>query len=134
MLLDERLEVLIDPEFGLALAAGAGNVLSPEAQHGPTLLDRNRFIVGYVVHFPAKCVEGGHSFPLGFGKKDKGKGQIRGALARDSPAVLHRLLLCHLGGRLFRPDGRQPSCFSQRRIARQIIGMAPAFSAHFRWR
>src|ERR1039458_1368811 len=105
--------------FNLALrgfcATSAADIGAPGGQLLASLRDRAGLIVGYVIYFAAKRVEGGHAVALGFGQQYKRQRQIRRALSRDRPALLHGSGLVF--GRDFHADRRQPAGFGEGRVA-----------------
>ena len=78
----DGLQLPIDREAGRALFARLTEVLPPVGQPPATFLDRDRFLIGHVVHLAAKGIKCGHVVAFCFGQQHKGQSEIGGAFAR----------------------------------------------------
>ena len=96
-----------------------GEQAMPRDQLLAALRDGAGLIVGHVIHLPAEGVEGGHAIAFGFRQQNESQRQIRRALPRDRPALLHGSGLWV--GRVLRTDGRQTTGFSEGRVARAVF-------------
>ena len=131
VLADDRLQFAVDGELRGFRATGAADIGAPGGQLLAALGDGEGLVVGHVIHLAAEGVEGGHAVAFGFGQQDERQRQIRRALPRDRPALLHG---SGLGlGRAFRADGRQAAGFSEGRVAWAVsVAGAPPVAAFLR--
>ena len=123
VLLNDRLQFPVDRELRRLPSASTADISAPGGQQLAALFHRHRFIVGHIIHFPAKRIEGRHAVPLGLRQQHESQRQIGSALAGDLPAVLHALRR----GRwlILRTDWWQATGFCEGGIARPMFPPSP---------
>jgi len=129
VLKDYRLELTVDIELRILIAARLLNIGAPRGELVATLGQRHGFIVSNVVNLTAKSVESRHGVAFGPGQQDEGEREIRRAAPRNATALLHELW--GVFARRVRSDRRQAASLSQSWIAGTMVATTTPFSAPF---